>query len=415
MTKTQDWICTHCQTTVLAIKKRCGQCQRWRGGVRLNLQKKTVTTTGVDSDDKVVNKGERKSPQIVMSKRKSSHGSFQSPSKSPSLKQSIKNSSTIHGDPTKDWICTHCQTTVLAIKKRCGQCQRWRGGVRLNIQKKTVSSVKSAVGKSASKKVDGTEKKNHAILDIASKGITVPASAFAESTIPNGECNLDDVACCLCKCAVDFGDDFFFLPEETQTLKDGKEKVTIIENGNQCTLGGPNGEDVAINTEKEECKPSAIVSSDVSVAEASDESSASPKTVIHPKNEADAVITQSSPMNRVENVEKDASCDISNIDLDERKPSPLLVKSTEEASDDGSEETKPPFQLPRRFYNPGNSLILCDGPEYAPRKKNGSGSIYRCERAYHQLCHFIPGEDNSGRYIVSCLVCTVILHFFVLL
>ena len=397
-TNNNDWICTHCQTVVLSTKKRCGNCQSWKGGVRLNIQKRKQTLKSSESQS-------RSSLKLLKSPEDKSNDKLKPPS------SKLNNT-----DDNNDWTCPNCQTAVQSIKKRCGNCQSWRGGERTNIQKRKVLQVRSVAKQGV---VDPEEKagsitteKNRSIpIHVRSNGVaidTVETSVAATASAApftiltkesEEECNLDDVACCLCKCAVDFGDDFFFLPEETITLGDGaKEDMETEADREQSTAASLSvNEELANSKEKakEECKPSAIVSSDVSVVEVADnESSSSPKTVIHPKDEADALLVHSSRVNGVESVENDASRDITNVDMDERKPSPIPIKTTvDEESEDGS-EAKPPFQLPRRFYNPGNSLILCDGPEYAPRKKNGSGPTYRCERAYHQLCHFIPGKED---------------------
>jgi hypothetical protein len=263
-----------------------------------------------------------------------------------------------------------------------------------------------------------------------------PASNSNVTRDVEEECNLDDVACCLCKCAVDYGDEFFFLPEETAALDVdvGKRHDEAVEEWDESNASGkPHGQSDLMGTamqvenqaEREsmvECNTSAVVSLDCLVADGTTatmgEPQGSPKTVIHPKEEngvgevqstlnGHAVMTTAST--GLENTESSPAKASSPVDEgeDDRKPSPTTSKGADE-SVDGSESSKPPFQLPRRFYNPGNSLILCDGPEYANRKKNGGQ--YKCNRAYHQLCHFIPGEDCHFCLDLVCRACL----FFVL-
>jgi hypothetical protein len=211
--------------------------------------------------------------------------------------------------------------------------------------------------------------------------------------------NLDDVACCLCKCAVDFGDRFFFLPETTNPTSKVEEDDNDVK---------PHAVKVASASAS-----SAIVSSECSVVDVGavgmDASPASPMTVIRG---ADAAILAerilvddvSSSVDGAENAEKSPSVKVaspSKLLEDDVKDSTAATilkgeePSLDDASGDGSQDPQPPFRLPHRFYDPRNSLILCDGPEYASRRKSSSGSQYKCDRAYHQLCHFIPGERGE--------------------
>ena len=83
------------------------------------------------------------------------------------------------------------------------------------------------------------------------------------------------------------------------------------------------------------------------------------------------------------------------------------TKSTHNNTTESSEDEKPPFKLPHRFHNPGNALILCDGPVHAGKRHNDNSDNseeYQCERAYHQQCHFIP-VLSIPRGPWRCLIC----------
>lgn len=69
-----------------------------------------------------------------------------------------------------------------------------------------------------------------------------------------------------------------------------------------------------------------------------------------------------------------------------------------------SSNATPQFQLPQRFHDPDNALILCDGPAHAGKRRNSKGEAYICERAYHQRCHFIP-VFSIPRGPWRCLIC----------
>jgi hypothetical protein len=407
----ENWICTTCNRANDNSRKRCSECQGWKGGMREDIR----------------------SPI----KHKKTAGSKSSPAKkSVSTKPESKDNS------TGDWQCANCGANVLKIKKRCGKCQSWKGGIRKNIRsaKKKARGGYNAPIKDESTRGDGAstgeddafvvnpseEKKT-----VRNRGSTKNRSSAKSEEKPHDECNLDDVACCLCKCSVDFGDEFFFLPQSSNAVAevatDNTAPILQLGEGSDTSTNDADraiaktsevGEEHTARDEwAQEANSSAIVSSECSIeeiSEAANEVRSSPKTVIHPKDEsetnANADLPDSSQidvknerMDGVECTEKSSPVDSPVPVDDERKPSPIPTKSqSDESSDDESEQSKPPFQLPRHFYNPGNCLILCDGPEYADRQKNGS--LYRCDRAYHQLCHFIP-VFNVPRGSWRCLIC----------
>jgi hypothetical protein len=152
-----------------------------------------------------------------------------------------------------------------------------------------------------------------------------------EDGVSNNE--YDDVACCLCKCAVDFSEsDFFVKPSNSggNAEDDGKTPTgSIREGGDECT-----------------------------------------------SRDGDA----------------------------------KSMRSNHKKDDDGNNGKKHNILLPYRLYDPGNALILCDGPAHAragKRGNNGKGKSneeYRCDRAYHQRCHFVP-VLSIPRGPWRCLIC----------
>ena len=77
-----------------------------------------------------------------------------------------------------------------------------------------------------------------------------------------------------------------------------------------------------------------------------------------------------------------------------------------ETEEEEDEDDKPAFQLPYKFHNPGNALILCDGPAHANGKRfdGSTDEEYKCDRAYHQQCHFLP-VLSIPRGPWRCLIC----------
>lgn len=499
----QDWKCIKCHHVNENSPKRCKACEAWKGGERLDIRrspggntnsrrggggvllvKRRSSTKSVDDNAESMGRGKRihrrggersngrspKSPPDGDKTKKSSPDNSHNetaPSATPQYEEDTK---------TENWTCTKCRSEVLPHKKRCGNCQSWKGGSReksitvprwkkkqrqqqqqqggsrnrcipLKVTKKDdkakmkncggggdgstqsrVLKVKTTISPPVNSKENQKSTGEQPLLETANSNKTV-------AIMQDDECNLDDVACCLCKCAVDFGDEFFFMPEgnhvDIGSIDVEQKPVTISDS---MTIGEKlpspcQSAAMKVNVDREDCNASsAIVSSDCSVAGGASTSEeqqfeerkpcASPKTVIHPKEEdnadmADMILSEElmsnstsakgcTPLNGVKTT--DTEMEEQKIDfIDERKPSPLpSQKPSTSDEDNASEDSRPPFQLPRQFYNPGNSLILCDGPEYAPRSKKNQP--YKCDRAYHQLCHFIP-VFNVPRGAWRCLVC----------
>ena len=180
------------------------------------------------------------------------------------------------------------------------------------------------------------------------------------------ESNYDNVVCCLCKCGVDFSDADFFLPEgyDEQQQQDGDE----VESSS--SLEGEDDLDESNGKVKGKLKSEGLEEGEDSLGVESNG-----KVKGNLKSEED----------------------------DEAKDD----KSSKDDGTTDDDEEKPPFQLPRRFHNPRNGLILCDGPAYAGKRRGSSSNgqqNYQCERAYHQRCHFIP-VFAVPRGPWRCLIC----------
>eukprot|EP00804_Cyclotella_cryptica_P024968 CCRYP_015508-RA/>CCRYP_015508-RA protein AED:0.06 eAED:0.06 QI:133/1/1/1/1/1/6/1103/1440 len=354
------WLCLSCGFDNLEMRKRCSNCQGWRGGTRRDMVKS--------------------SKEMETATKSTEHDLL--PSSSPS---------------SSSWQCTKCGNCVAANKARCGKCQGWRGGVRDNIATKQKKRKKNAVESCAKTNRDPSKVETDRKLPggAGRESSSANVSNVAEqSEIDDGHNNLDDVACCLCKCAVDFSDAFFFLPKPTNA----PSKIEVDDHSK------PSAEEVASAVVS-----SAIVSSECSVVDAGavgmDASPASPMTVLRGADAA--ILTEGILVD-------DTSASMDGAEKDRipsgkvESPTPTVLKGKEPSLDDGSgngsHDPQPPFRLPHRFHDPGNSLILCDGPEYASRRKSSSGSQYKCDRAYHQLCHFIP-VFHVPRGAWRCLIC----------
>ena len=223
------------------------------------------------------------------------------------------------------------------------------------------------------------------------------------------ECNVDDIACCLCKCAVDFSDESFFLPpsstsaatvaspSDSKKNEEGVSKKIDPVDKDDSSLGANDdlplegaaslGDNDKVYLEAEETENNVGDSSGSEVAK-----DARAKSPTKP-SEKDAKGANETPLQ--------TGCH-SNIKSANGTSSDDMIKKEES---DEEESAKPLFQLPRRFYDPGNALILCDGPAHASRRRASNGqSQYKCERAYHQRCHFIP-VFSLPRGPWRCLIC----------
>eukprot|EP00986_Skeletonema_menzelii_P009858 scaffold4599_cov138-Skeletonema_menzelii.AAC.4 len=186
------------------------------------------------------------------------------------------------------------------------------------------------------------------------------------------ESNYDNVVCCLCKCGVDFSDADFFLPEDCDGGKQQPEGS--VKDESHSSSEGEDNLDKGNGKAKGNLKTEGLEEDDYSIEESNGRGKG--------KKEDDTIGSRDDEM-KGDNSSEDG-----------------------DTSDDDEEE-KAPFQLPHRFHNPRNGLILCDGPAHAGKRRGSSSNgqqLYRCERAYHQRCHFIP-VFAVPRGPWRCLIC----------
>ena len=382
-------------------KKRCGnlKCQSWRGGTR-------DYSTSAAKEEVVVERAAKKQKTTTM-------------------------------EEGADWKCK-CGNVVEGSRTRCGKCQGWRGGTREDIKKMKSKTKKKKSSAAVCKEEPRSD------LELAGEAV---------DDVEEDEQKLDDVACCLCKCAVDYSDGFFFLPEAAADVGDlegggfeaeGNAKPTVstidaapkppaatadrdntkpsfvevdappaapraaIDNAKPAvasTTERYNSQAAASLDEIDSSKPAAASTAEIDNSHPA--ASSDKIDDIQPsaaRTDVSSVGTDASAANLAEHhLVNGASASVDDADIaqavEENDRNPLSTDNipkeeiqTDGNQEDSSESSQPPFQLPRRFHDPGNSLILCDGPEYVNRRKSGGAPQYKCERAYHQLCHFIPGE-----------------------
>jgi len=261
--------------------------------------------------------------------------------------ENISARSTSRGGNIKNgdtWECTRCTTINPPSRNRCTSCQGWRGGKREGYS---------------------PPKKKMRVSRSSEGGVS--AEELTANTYDDEESNYDNVVCCLCKCGVDFSDADFFLPEEHGTNCEQPKIESPTSYEAEDDLGESNG-----------------------------------KAKGYLKSEGLEEIN-SGGSNGKGNLKSEGLDDTVKSEDDDGKDG----KSSEEDNTSEDDEEKPPFQLPRRFYNPRNGLILCDGPAYAGKRRGSSSNgqqRYQCERAYHQRCHFIP-VFSVPRGPWRCLIC----------
>lgn len=221
--------------------------------------------------------------------------------------------------------------------------------------------------------------------------------------------NLDHVACCLTKCAVDFSDEFFFEPlpdggdEEAGDDESGSEsesdegsratessKTQAAEDESSC---GADGKSAAVKPggkggPKEESLSDAAASNAVTEESEHGDSGDDAKTSSKTSDADDPRVAAEPAEDR------------------DSKPAAEVegkIDPPDQREDSDSSEERPPFQLPRRFHDPNNALILCDGPMHAA-KSRAKGGGYKCNRAYLQKSHFVPVLSiPRGQW--RCLIC----------
>lgn len=217
--------------------------------------------------------------------------------------------------------------------------------------------------------------------------------------------NLDHVACCLTKCAVDFSDEFFFEPlpdggdEEAGDDESGSDEgsratkssnIQAAEDESSC---GADGKSAAVKPggkggPKEESLSDAAAGNAVTEESEHGDSGDDAKTSSKTSDADDPRVAAEPAEDR------------------DSKPAAEVegkIDPPDQREDSDSSEERPPFQLPRRFHDPNNALILCDGPMHAA-KSRAKGGGYKCNRAYLQKSHFVPVLSiPRGQW--RCLIC----------
>ena len=173
----------------------------------------------------------------------------------------------------------------------------------------------------------------------------------------NSNDNYDDVACCLCKCAVDFSDlDFFMTSSSSSSTTATTTTTTLVRKL----------ENVKTDEDEEE--------------------------------EDGDKIRKEDGNSQCSSIGNDRANDI----VDNNKTTTTTTTTTTKKEEDEDDITSPPFQLPICYHDPTNALILCDGPIHNISSSSSSG--YVCNRAYHQRCHFVP-VLSIPRGTWRCLIC----------
>lgn len=165
----QTWSCSCGQTNNLASKSRCSTCQRWKGGKRENMKRKSPKQEQC-AHAVIPNVGLRATPNQPNTPWKCTRCGDDNGCKKLRCRtcQSWKNArkqviqqaelgtmtnskpaanglaatrqqpdGTLYAPP---WECHGCKARVLGTKNRCPSCKSWRGGVRLNFGKNKIVS-----------------------------------------------------------------------------------------------------------------------------------------------------------------------------------------------------------------------------------------------------------------------------------
>ena len=239
----------------------------------------------------------------------------------------------------------------------------------------------------------------------ATKAATRASSGDDSSDGDESDDDLDHVACCLTKCAVDFSDEFFFEPlpddgseeasdvesesdEESQVTESSKAKAT--EDESSCGTGDKSAALKSGGNERPKEESLSAATANNAVTEESEQGDSCDDAKTSSKmSGADEPKVAAKPAEDLDT--KPAAEDEGELDL------------ADQQEDSDSSEERPPFQLPRQFHDPNNALILCDGPLYAT-KSRVKGEGYECNRAYLQKSHFVP-VLSIPRGEWRCLIC----------
>ena len=226
------------------------------------------------------------------------------------------------------------------------------------IRKTTTKQPRNRNNRQSKSSTATTSSVASAMSTVSNRKTTMMSSSLNNHDDGNDNCddNYDDVACCLCKCAVDFSDlDFFMTSSSSSSTTATTTTTTLVQKL----------ENVKTDEDEEE--------------------------------EDGDKIRKEDGNSQCSSIGNDRANDI----VDNNKTTTTTTTKKEE-DEDGI--TSPPFQLPICYHDPTNALILCDGPIHNSSSSSSSSSGYVCNRAYHQRCHFVP-VLSIPRGTWRCLIC----------
>eukprot|EP00804_Cyclotella_cryptica_P007139 CCRYP_009715-RA/>CCRYP_009715-RA protein AED:0.07 eAED:0.07 QI:181/1/1/1/0/0/2/744/459 len=128
----EPWTCD-CGNIVGANQKRCGNCHRWKDGVRTNFRKEEKKQVVVIKDPQVFWTCDcgNEVPEPKTRCGKCHHwragkrvGGWKLGAKAENGADAVDDGI----DRSQDWMC--CGEVIKAAKTRCGKCRKWRGGKR---------------------------------------------------------------------------------------------------------------------------------------------------------------------------------------------------------------------------------------------------------------------------------------------
>eukprot|EP00579_Thalassiosira_antarctica_P007728 CAMPEP_0201887198 /NCGR_PEP_ID=MMETSP0902-20130614/24357_1 /ASSEMBLY_ACC=CAM_ASM_000551 /TAXON_ID=420261 /ORGANISM="Thalassiosira antarctica, Strain CCMP982" /LENGTH=755 /DNA_ID=CAMNT_0048417057 /DNA_START=15 /DNA_END=2282 /DNA_ORIENTATION=+ len=125
-----DWFCAGCNHLNDTKKQRCGSCQRWKFGKRENMLKKNRPVPNM--------------VQTTVGHQLAGAGTFLPGMHPP--ENLPQNAAPQPMDPQQSWSCSCGHINM--EQSRCSSCQKWKGGKRENIRRKSPTQVntKAAAG-----------------------------------------------------------------------------------------------------------------------------------------------------------------------------------------------------------------------------------------------------------------------------
>jgi hypothetical protein len=308
---------------------------------------------------------------------------------------------------SSSWKCARCNTTNLPTKSRCSSCQAWRGGKREGLASSSSSNRKNNSRQHSSLGVEKKKKKKTSASTSSAASVAKAKAVVGVSVDQSGidedeeSDSLEDVICCLCKCAVDFSDKAFFLPPPSPT-----EVGTMIDATTETIVDTTEGvraiiaEDVSKEHPGKSASPADNSASYSSVEDGNENGDIMNGGVLEESEPtAKFELAGGNEGKQYEQMKVEVTTDGSSVDANDEQL--YNDEEIDNDDDDDDDESKPSFQLPYRFYDPTNALVLCDGPACAKKNKRNE---YKCERAFHQQCHFVP-VLSIPRGPWRCLIC----------